>query len=119
MTVVNSFLENIAKVLNNEAYTIPTKQLVGTEATLIPTDAVTLPGIIGADISLDSIRSDRTVTYRSVRSGAEVIDTEDGDNILSTGLFDNGNVLQIGVQLNELQTTAFDIEFDWEVRVRR
>ena len=121
MTVTNTWLENMAKVLNAESYNIPTFNIVATTnvASIDITDT-TLSGIIGTGVDFDSARVSNITSFTAIRSGTDVI-TGTGDTLKSAGM-STANLsgsLMAGVVIDELQTTAFDLEFVWDITANR
>jgi len=122
MTIINSFLNNMAKASVGESFDTLTHLLVGTtEVTSIDVADTALEGEIGTRASLTRSRVNNTSSFTAIRSGTDVIDTTNGDNLRSVGadIAATGNDLQLGVVIDELQTTAFDIEFQFDVSFNR
>jgi hypothetical protein len=119
MTVTNTLINNLAKALNSESFTVPTRNIVATEIPItLDITSTTLSGLLGTGDVLSGLRSNNTVTFTAVRSGASVEDVADGDNLQAAGIFD-GTLLQIGVPITELHTTSFDMEFVWDITINR
>lgn len=122
MTITDTFLEELAKALSSESYSVPTHNVVATTVvTTIDITDTTLSGIIGTADSVTNVRDTNVVTFTALRSGTSVVDTIAGDYLASAGLFTaaSGGTLLTGVTLTELHTTSFDIQFDWELNINR
>jgi len=121
MTVTNEWLNNIAKVLNAESYSIPTDNIVATTVVAsIDITATTLSGIIGTGVDFTSARTDNITSYTAIRSGTDVI-SGTGDSLKSAGMStaNLSGTTFAGVVIDELQTTAFDLEFVWDITANR
>jgi len=119
LTIITSLLNNNAKAMGGESYDYPTHNLVATgDNSSIDLDATALDGEIGTRELFTIARSDNVTNYTVVRSGTDVIDTTNGDSLTGAGMeiAATGNDLQVGVTINELQTTAFDLELDYEIK---
>jgi hypothetical protein len=118
----NKFIENCAKAFNNESFNIPTKFLVSTDnitvtGNLIDTD---LTGEVGTRKDLTFSRASNIVTYNCLRSGANVINTSLGDNLKVIALMTSASEVMTAVNVSGLlQTTDYDIDFDWQIRFIR
>ena len=122
MTVHNEILKNSAKALNGESYNTPTHNVVATtEVTSIDVTATTLSGIIGTATAVTSSRDDVTVNFNGIRSSTSVVDSTNGDTLKTAGLFDaaSGGTVQVSAIINELHTTSFDLEFDYDLLYTR
>lgn len=123
MTITDTFLEEMAKAVNGESFTVPTYLAVATtQVTSISTEDTSLSGEIGTRGPLTGSRTDNVTTLSVVRSGTLVIDTTNGDDIRSSGLFDassNGNFFTGVVHGGITQTTNFDIDFVYQLTTSR
>lgn len=120
----NRFLEECAKAFNGDSFITPSKFLVSTttesiNAAIVATDLI---GEIGTRGNLTSSASSNVVTYNYLRSGATVENTSTGDNLKTIALVTQATAGPVMTALNVsglLQTTNFDIDFDWAVRFVR
>jgi len=126
MTVTDTFLEEIAKAMNSESYVIPAYQAVGTSGVLVIAASDTaLSSEIGSRVSLSTTRTLNEIEFSGIRSGAVVIDTTNGDDIRSTGMFNTAtestsDKLLQGIATNGItQTTNFDVEFITNIQWNR
>ena len=124
--ITDNFLYEMSKILNGDSYLIPAYMAVGTTdvANILSTDT-SLSGEIGTRKILTSTRSDNATEFSAIRSSTDVEDTTNGDDLESTGLFNNltqstTEKLLTGVPLSGItQTTTFDIEFLTNIRFNR
>lgn len=123
MTVTNTFLNEITKAINSESYIVPAYIAVATtEVAAINTTDTVLSGEIGGRMSTTNVRVDNNLNMSAIRTSASVINTEDGDDIKSTGLFDttSGAYLLTGVVVAGVtHTTNFDIEIEFGLTIDR
>lgn len=123
MTVVNKLLNDVAKALNSESFDVPAYASFATSNVdaIVATDT-SLSGEIGTRVALTKSRTDNALSLTGVRSGANVVDTTNGDILESTGInaAATGTDLQAGIVLNTItHTTAFDIEILSNIEVNR
>jgi len=121
--ITDTFLQEVAKHINGETGTIPSHLAVATGSVteINPTDTA-LTGEIRTRESLSSVRTVNDVSFTAISSGADVVDTSNGDAITNAGIFNasSGVSLFEGVVLTGItQTTNFDIEYDFTVQTRR
>ena len=120
--ISDAHLINIAKAMAGETFSYPTSLLVGTGSVtdLDVTDDV-LPGEIGLRKTLTYSRANNVLDYSAIRLSTDVVGGTSGDALLSAGidLASTGDNLQAYFTLSELQTTAYDIQFDFIVNYRR
>lgn len=120
MTLTDTLLNQLAGVVNEESFTAPTH--VGFSSTVIiidPTD-ISLSGEYGNRVAVTGTRNLNEVNFSGVRSGAVV--SSSGDAINSYGLFNSstaGDLHSEALVTSVLQTTSFDIEVDWLVKITR
>ena len=122
MTITNGHLDNIAKAMAGEAFDYPTHALVATGVnTSIDITDTGLVGEIGSRLTSTASRALNVVTFTSLRSGTDVIDSANGDDLTAVGfdLASTGDNLQFGVTTSELHTTAFDLEIEAELTYGR
>lgn len=123
MTLTDNFLIEVAKSLNSESYEVPGYLAVGTtEVVSIETADTTLSGEIGDREALTNARSDKTITFTAIRSGADVIDTTLGDSLESSGFLTEATdgIFLWGIPHSGItQTTSFDLEWEIQFEVRR
>jgi hypothetical protein len=122
MTIITSLIENSAKAIAGESFNRPTELVVATGVnTTISLTATALDGEIGTRQTLTIVRDVGDINFNVVRSGTDVIDTTSGDSLTAVGMdiAATGNDLQIGVPTVELQTTAFDLELDFDLSYKR
>jgi len=123
MTVTNILLKEITKAINSESYIVPAYIAVATtEVASINTTDTVLSGEIGARMSTANTRTDNNLVMSAIRTSASVVDTANGDDIKTTGLFDttSGAYLLTGVVVSGVtHTTNFDIEIEFGLTVDR
>ena len=120
--ITDTMLTQVAKALNNEAYTTSAYLAVTTDTdySADPTDT-TIGTEIGSRAAVSATRAGVVQSYSAIRSGANVIGSP-SDILTGVGLFSASTVgdLSITVPLPSLShTTSFDIEFNFEVTVSR
>jgi len=121
MTVTDSWNIERAKAINSESYSIPTHNIFATTpVATIDTGATSLGGTIGTGVEFDSSRVTNVTSFTAIRSGTDVISAT-GDTLRSVGMAtaDASGTLLAGIALDELQTTAFDLEFAWDITSSR
>jgi len=123
MTVTDTQLNELAKALKGDAYTYPQYASVGTgSVSTIETTATAITGEIDNDIALTAARTNNQVSWTGLRSGADVLDTTNGDSITNAGALDatSGGTLHFGaIVAGVTHTTAFDLEFVYDITVNR
>lgn len=122
MVLTDVYLENVAKAIGGESFTLTAYGGVGT-ATDFEDDgtATSLDGEIGTRSSLSTTRADNVVTHSFIRSSMDVVGVG-GDTLTAVGLFSavSSGELHNNVALPSLlHTTNFDIEFDTVFTVSR
>lgn len=119
--ITNNFLNEIAKALNNESYTIPGYLAFGSSV-IVPNAASTdLSGEFGSRYPLSNSRASNIVTFDGIRVGANVASSS-GEYLNSVGSLSSssGGVLFTENLLSSiLHTTAFDVAVVIEVTVSR
>jgi len=121
--ITDIFLNETAKAINNESYSIPSHQAVGTtEITAVQATDTSISGEIGGRVAVTRSRTSNQVEITALRTAVSVVDSVNGDSIKSTGIFDaasDGNFLT-GVAINGVtQQTSFDVEFVTTLTVNR
>lgn len=123
MTLTDNFLVEMAKALAEESYTVPSHlAFATTEVASIATTDTALSGEIGTREALSKSRSDKSITFTAMRSGTDVIDTTNGDELESSGFLNastNGTFLWGITHPGITQTTVFDLEWEVQIDVRR
>lgn len=126
MTVTDTFLNELAKHINDEASNMPNYLAVGTtEVTNIATTDTAIAGEIGTRVLLTKFRANNEIETSAIRSAAVVENTVDGDALNSAGLFNTitqstTDLLLTGIAVNGvLQTTNFDVEYITTIEVLR
>lgn len=124
--ITDTFLEEMAKAIKEESYVVPAYQAVGTSGVdVIAASDTQLSGEIGTRDILTSDRTQNQIEYSAIRSGASVVDTLNGDDLRSTGLFNTNtqstsDELLQGIAMNGVtQTTNFDVEFITNIQINR
>lgn len=117
------FLEECAKAFNGSSFILPSKFLVSTSTEVISAviTGTSFTGEIGTRANITSSVDENAVTYNFLRSGATVIKAG-GDNLKTIALATATTGGDIMTALNIsglLQTTNFDVDFDWVVRFVR
>jgi len=123
MTTTDNQLIEGAKALAGESYSTASYLAVATTevANILVTDTA-LAGEIGTREALDITRTSNSVDFTAIRSGADVIDTSNGDDIKSSGTMtaSSGGILLSGATHGGItQTTNFDLEFIYQQTVDR
>jgi uncharacterized protein YbjT (DUF2867 family) len=120
MTKHTAHLENVAKAMAGESFSYPTHNVfaTGDNSLLDPSDTA-LVGEIGSREAVTTARIGSAITWTSVRSGTDVVDTANGDNLtaVSLDIASTGGSTQLSTVIDELQTTAFDLELNWNWEV--
>jgi hypothetical protein len=114
--ISDAYLVNIAKAMSGVSYSYPTYCLVGTgDTTTLGAASTVLPGELGARKALSTIRTGNQVDFQAVRLSTDVLGGTAGDALTCAGvdIASTGGNLQLYTTLSELQTTAFDIQFDF------
>jgi len=115
------FLVNSAKAFNGESYSVPSYFLVSTSTASVSAASTSISEEIGSREALTSSRVTNVVTYNNIRAGASVI-ASTGNDIRTIALMTastNGSVMTSLNVGGIVQTTAFDIDFDWSIRYKR
>lgn len=119
--ITNTFLDRIAGLLNGESVLIPAYAAFSSDVITATTVMTSLPSELDDPrLSVGKTRSGTTVTYSFIRSGAVV--GSSGDYLNAMALIDSltgGYVLSAVTVPSLLHTSAFDVEVDWKVTVRR
>ncbi len=122
MVFTDIHLQNLAKAMNSESFTVPVYQAVGENTiTADPTDTA-LDGEIGTRVAGSKSRTTNQVSLTALRSGADVIDTINGDDLRAVALFDTATSGELHTELSIsslIQTTSFDLEFQWDLGYNR
>lgn len=124
--ITDSFLNEVAKAIGNESYNVPAYLAVGTaDVSIVAGSDTSISGEISPRISLDKTGSANYREFSAIRSGSDVLDTTNGDDIETVGIFNTAtqatsDPLLTGVVINGVtQTTAFDVEFVVNIEVNR
>jgi len=106
----------MAKAMNSEGYTVVSHLDVTTDTDFAASVTATDIGTeLGSREATSNTRSTNVVTYSAIRSGADVVDTTNGDTLTGIGEFSasTSGDLHFNIELPSVnQTTGFDIEFD-------
>jgi len=115
----DSFFEETAE----QILAIPNFLAVATTVvTTLDTAITALDGEIGSRISLTGSRTGTEATFTGIRSGTDVIDTINGDTLISSGITQTsaGNDIVAAVIHNGItHTTNFDLEFIYTIEPQR
>ena len=120
MVVLNNFLNEIAKSVNNESFVTPSHLAVGTEVLDIDVTDTSLAGEIGSRLELSGSRSNNTLELVALRLSTDVVDTTDGDDLKGFGILsaDTGGTIFIENDIaGILQTTNFDFEITETINI--
>jgi hypothetical protein len=121
--ITDTFLTQVAKAINSESYTVPNYLAVGTGAvTSIGTTDTALTTEIGLRSAVTGSRANSQVLFSGIRSSTVVVNTTSGDVITNAGLLNGTSTgtLMVGEVISGLtQTTAFDVQWDWYIEVKR
>jgi hypothetical protein len=110
--ILNTFLNNMAKAIGNEAYVYPSYLAADTALTAVLSTDTVLPGEKGVRSLVTYDVVDNTATYTATRSGTNVT-TSAGDNLTAFALLSasTGGTLLSEITVGTLnQSTSFDIE---------
>jgi hypothetical protein len=122
MTIIDEYLDNIAKAISGDSYSYPTHLLVTTDIALTNIDETqqSLSGEIGTRLITTNSNSGNVASYYALRSGTSVIGST-GDALTAIGfdIASTGSNLQLAALVTELQTTAFDLELQADVTISR
>lgn len=125
MTNTDELNNNMAKALNGESFKTPDYGAVGIAVMTIDGTTEQLTDETGTRVATSSNRTNNVVTVTWIRSGTDVVDTVNGDDIKSIGVFNTSastptDKLLTGVSVSGLrQTLNFDIETEIEYTVNR
>lgn len=125
MTVTDNMLEELAKVYSSESYTIPAYLAVGTGLSItsaILTTQTELDDEIGDRNTLTISRDTNVLSFETIRSSVDVVNTAIGDVLTNVGLLSStsgGTLHTINVLPSLTQTTNFDIEFLTSITIGR
>ena len=122
--IYDSFITEVAKSINGETSKVISHALVTTDTVSTFPATKVITGEIGDRFVLSSSRNGQRVTWDGIRTSS-LVTSSDGDTLRgyasafssavgSTNDFGWGAVLP-----NLVQTTAFDVNFVAEIRVRR
>ena len=121
MTIRNILYEQLARALNNESFeTINYITFSNESQAPVNRETATLSGEIGPRVEVVSSRNGRNISFRGMRSGAEVIDIANGDVIkaVSAALLEEGDNHAVTIDIGEINHTVnFDYEFDLNLQV--
>lgn len=126
MTITDTTLNEVAKAIANESFLVPNYLATGTTiVTSINTTDTSLSGETGDRIALTGSRTNNEIEFTATRSASDVVDTTNGDAIKSSGLHNTDTAatsdpLLFGVvHAGITQSTDYDLEFIYTVRVQR
>lgn len=119
--ITDNLLIGMAKLLNSESYDIPAYLTVSSDSNFdASTTASSIPGEVGSREALSNTRSDKVVTFETVRSGATA--SISGDILYGVALMPSstGDDAQLLVELPGINHTQnFDIDFNFDITLRR
>ena len=122
MTLQDKYLEETAKALSNESYSLPSHVAISNQDSSVGVTANSLTNEIGSRLSSNSNRNGDTVSYEAVRSSTDVVDTTNGDTIKEIGFFDassGGDMLTFDDIPSIEQTIDFDVDITKNVTPER
>jgi len=122
MTLQDKYLEETAKALSNESYSLPSHVAISNQDSSVGVTANSLTNEIGSRLASNSNRNDDTVSYEAVRSSTDVVDTTNGDTIEEIGFFDassGGDMLTFDDIPSIEQTIDFDVDITKNVTPER
>jgi len=122
MTLQDKYLEETAKALNNESYSLPSHVGISNQDSSVGVTANSLTNEIGSRLTANSSRNNNTVSYQAVRSSTQVVDTTNGDTIEEIGLFDassGGDMFTFDDIPSIEQTIDFDVDITKNVTIER
>ena len=122
MTVMNNYLEELAKANNGESHVYPGFDAVSTTAITTDVTDTVLDGEIGNRLTLTGTRVDNQVSWSGLRLSTDVVDTSSGDTLRSIGMLSDssgGTLFTEQSPFQILHTTSFEIEFINNVIIRR
>ncbi len=120
--LTDTFLEEVAKFLNNESATVVSHLTFSSDAITPDATDTSVSGELGTRISVSNSRSSSvpTVTFTGTRSGA--VASSSGDFVNLAALFtasSGGNLMAEAIVPSVLHTTDFDLEVDWSITAAR
>lgn len=119
--IIETFLEELAKAINSEGYSVPTHMAEGSSTMTINTDTSVLTGEYPSRQAVSSSRVNNITTFNALRTGASVASSS-GEVVYTFGLYDSsssGNLLTAVLASSILHTTSFDIDVDWDITIER
>jgi len=122
MTVMNIWLEEMAKSANGESFVYPGFDAVSTDGITTDVTDTSLDGEIGTRLTLTGTRVDNQVQWSGLRLSTDVVDTSNGDTLRSLGMLSatsSGTLLTEQSPFQLLHTASFEIEFINNVIFRR
>ena len=123
MTITDTWLEETAKALNAESYSTPAYMAYGTTVvSSIQTTDTEIQGEIGDRDALTAVRDINRIEFSAIRSAAALANPTDGDDLKSIGMLTQitDGLLESAIAINGvLQTTNFDVETIFDIRVSR
>lgn len=120
MTLTDTFLNQVAGVLNSESMTVPSHIGFSSTAITIDPSDTTLSGEFGSRVAVTSDRTLNETTFSCIKTGATV--GSSGERINAMGLFNaasSGDLHAEALVSSSLQTSDFDVELDWIVKLQR
>jgi len=122
MTLQDKYLTEVAKAVAGEGFENIDFSGYSDQDGSVTTSDGSLTNEIGSRQGVTVSRNSKTVQYSTTRSGGDVVDTTNGDNIQEIGLFSDstGDNMQIFFDVAPINhTTDFDIETTVNVSIER
>ena len=120
--ITDTFLVNMAKLLNDEAVTNPSYE--GYSSDVIVPDATHTSSDFTGEISVRTTatgsRTNNSVTFTSLKTGATLGSSTDTINTIA--LFNSstaGELFTEAIVPSLIQTSDFDVETDWQLTFER
>ena len=119
--ITDTFLQNIAGLINGESTNIPTHAAFSSSVIEADATRTSLPSELDVTRPTVSKTRDTTLTtYTFLRSGTAA--SSSGDFINSMGLIDSatgGFLMADAIVSSLLHTTDFDVDVSWSFEIRR
>lgn len=121
--ITDLFLDEMAKALNKETYDTPNYLVLGSsEATSLSNSQPTVEGEYPTRIELSGSRTDNELIYSALRQGVAVTGAEDAlvtSGLTVSGVTDDTDLMAAIIHNGVTQTSNFDIEWQWTLKVDR
>lgn len=119
MVLTDVFLDEMAKAMNGESYTVGSDVAFSNDIIVPDATDTALPSEFDRSSTTGS-RTGNKVSFTAIRSGA--IASVGGDTVNSIGLLtasSGGNLLSEATVPSIVHTQTFDLEVDWQITIER